>query len=72
MRRFGHSSSADATPLRIRCFASCHGAVDKANDGEAGNAALDVHLDVDAARLQADKGMRDRVRAHVATLDDDA
>jgi hypothetical protein len=47
-----------------------HRAVDEPDDGEAGNASLDVHLDVDAPRLETDEGVRDRVREHVATLDD--
>ncbi len=60
---------SDAAPDPVLRF--LHSAVDEPDDGEGGNAALDMHLNVDPARLEADEGMRDRAREHVATLDDE-
>ena len=48
-----------------------HRTVDEPDDREAGDAALDVHLDVDAARLEADQCVRDRAREHVARIGDE-
>jgi hypothetical protein len=42
---------------------SLYRVVDEADDGEAAN-ALDVHLDIDASRLETDGGVRDRAREH--------
>ena len=65
MIRFsGHSSSAEPMPLRTRCFASCTGAVGEADDRERGQAAVEVRLDLDAARLEADERVGDGAREH--------
>ena len=55
---------ADADAL-LRLLA---GAVGEADDREAGDAELEVRLDLDAARLEADERVRDRPREHGSTV----
>ena len=43
-------------------------AVDEPDERERRHAALDVRLDLDAARLEADEGERDRACKHASTL----
>ena len=70
MIRFsGHSSCADpiAAPdpvLRLRT-----GSIGEPDDREAGHAAVDVRLDLDAARLEADERVCDGAREHDPTVD---
>ena len=65
MIRFsGHSSCAEPIPLRTRCFASGAGAVGEADDREAGDAGVDVRLDLDPARLEPDERVGDGAREH--------
>src|SRR5581483_11718191 len=47
------------------------GAVGEADDRERRHAALQMRLDLDAARLEADESMRDGACEHVATLGDE-
>ncbi len=44
------------------------GAIDEADECERRHAALDVRLDLDAPRLEADEGERDRARKHAKTV----
>jgi hypothetical protein len=44
------------------------GAVGEADDRKAGDPALEVRLDLDPARLEADDGVRDRAREHASRL----
>jgi hypothetical protein len=44
------------------------GAVDEADERERRNRILDMGLDLDAARLEADEGERDCVCEHTSTL----
>ena len=58
---------ADAAPdpvLRLRT-----GSIGEPDDREAGHAAVDVRLDLDAARLEADERMCDGAREHDPTVD---
>ena len=43
--------------------------VDEPDDREAGDAVVDVHLDVDAPRLEADEREGDRAGEHAATVE---
>jgi hypothetical protein len=44
------------------------GAVGEPDDGEGGNAELEVSLDLDATRLEPDEGVGDGAREHTSTL----
>jgi hypothetical protein len=44
------------------------GTVGQADDGEARHPAVDVRLDLDAARLETDEGVGDGAREHASTL----
>ena len=44
------------------------GTVGKPDDREEGDAALDMRLDLDTPRLEADEGKGDRAREHTSTL----
>ncbi len=55
---------ADADAL-LRLLA---GPVGQADDREAGNAELEMRLDLDATRLEADERVRDRPREHGSTV----
>ena len=64
IRRSGHSSSAEAIPLRTRSFASWQARSARPTIANAGHAALQVRLDLDAAGLEADERVRDGAREH--------
>ena len=69
IRRFvGHSSSADEIPHRTRSFASWHARSASPTIAKDGHAALQVRLDLDAARVEADECVGDGACEHVATL----
>ena len=61
----GRSDAAADTVLRLLA-----GAVGEADDRECGCAALEVRLDLDPARIQADERVGDRASEHVATIGD--
>ncbi len=65
-RLSGHSSDAETTPLRTRCFASWQARSASPTIAKPGTARLDVRLDLDPARLEADERMGDRAREHPA------
>jgi len=60
----GGDPAADAV---LRLLA---GSVGEADDREGGRAALQVRLDLDAARVEADESVGDRAGEHVVTLGD--
>ena len=64
IRRTGHSSSAEAMPLRTRSFASWQARSASPTIANAGHAALEVRLDLDAARVEADEGVGDGACEH--------
>ena len=68
----GHSSSAAATLERTRAFASWHARSARPTIANAGMPVLDVRLDLDPARVDADERVRDGASEHVATLGDKA
>jgi hypothetical protein len=63
LRRFDAASN----PL----FGLLTRAVDETDDRERRHAALDVRLDLDPPRLEADEGKRDCARKHASTLGDE-
>ena len=69
MRRFvGHSSSADEMPLRTRSFASWHARSASPTIANDGSTLLQVRLDLDPARIDADERVGDGACEHVVTL----
>ena len=69
MRRLvGHSSSAEEMPLRTRSFASWHARSASPTMANDGSAALEVRLDLDPARIDADERMGDGACEHMVTL----
>ena len=60
----GHASSAEAIPLRTRCFASWQARSASPTIVNAGYAELDVRLDLDPARVEADERVGERPREH--------
>ena len=59
-------------PLRTRSLASWQARSARPTIVNAGVALLDVRLDVDPARIDADERVSDGASEHVATLDDKA
>ncbi len=56
-------------PLRTRCRASAHARSGRPTIAKEGRAVLvDVGLDLDAARLEADECVGDRACEHASTL----
>ena len=65
MRRLsGHSSAAETTPLRTRCFASWHARSASPTIAKPGNARLEMRLDLDLPRLEPDECVGDRACEH--------
>jgi hypothetical protein len=60
----GRGDSATDAVLRLLARA-----VGEPDDRKAGHASLEMRFDLDTARLEADEGMRDSAREHVANLD---
>ena len=57
-------------PLRTRSFASWHARSASPTIANAGTPLLEVRLDLDPARIEADERVGDRACEHVATLGD--
>ena len=68
MRRRGHSSSALVTPLRTRSRASLQALSGSPTIVNAGNASLQMRLDLDRPGLEPDDGVGERSREHTSTL----
>ena len=67
IRRFsGHSSEAETTPLRTRCFASWHARSASPTIAKPGTPELQVRLDLDLSRLEPDESVGDRACEHPA------
>ena len=67
-RLTGHSSAAETTPLRTRCFASWHARSASPTIANPGNARLQVRLDLDLPRLEPDERVGDRASEHARTV----
>ena len=67
IRRSGQFSSADAIPLRTRCFASWQARSARPTIANAGTPRCEVRLDLDPARLEPDECVGDGAREHAAT-----
>ena len=52
-------------PLRTRSFASWHARSASPTIANAGDAALEVRLDLDPARIEPDEGVSDGSREHL-------
>ena len=63
MRREGQKSSAEAMPLRTRCFASAR-PVGETDDGERGVAELHVGLHLHPAGLEPDERVGEHASEH--------
>lgn len=59
-------SGANAAPDALLCF--LNGTIRETDDRQRGSAALDVSLDLDPSRLEADKRKGDRTREHLSKL----
>ena len=57
---------ADAAADAVLGLGACP--IGEPDDGEAGEAAVDVRLDLDAPRLDADEGVGDGAREHTADV----
>ena len=62
------ASSAEAIPLRTRSFASWHARSASPTIANDWQPRLEVRLDLDPAWIEADEGVGDGAREHVATL----
>ena len=60
----GQSSEAETTPLRTRCFASWQARSARPTIAKPGIPRLEMSLDLDLARLEADERMSDRASEH--------
>ena len=69
MRRVpGHSSEAELHTGPDAVLRLLTGSIGEADDGEARQAAVDVGLHLDSARLETDQSVRDGAREHASTL----
>ena len=62
----GHSSSAEMTPLRTRCFASWQARSARPTTVKAGMPLRQMRLDLDPPRLQPDEGEGDCPAEHTS------